>query len=190
MDARDVKSAGDAKALVEARGLSHVKLGVVDLDGVIRGKYIARDKFFAALESGFNFCDVIFGWDCQDQLYDKAAFTGWHTAYPDAMVRIVPESCREIRGRLGPERRHSARVSADRHGAQASRPGSRPDRNGGCIVRHAPCADRDRLRPGGEGPVARSDDATNGDCVGPGRLGIGSQRGACDARCQAARADG
>src|ERR1700730_3100182 len=94
MDARDVKSAGDAKALVEARGLSHVKLGGVDVDGVIRGKYIARDKFFAALESGFNFCDVIFGWDCQDQLYDKAAFTGWHTAFPDATARVVPNSCR------------------------------------------------------------------------------------------------
>jgi glutamine synthetase len=96
MDARDVKSAGDAKALVEARGLSHVKLGVVDLDGVIRGKYIARDKFFAALESGFNFCDVIFGWDCQDQLYDKAAFTGWHTAFPDATARVAPNSCRNV----------------------------------------------------------------------------------------------
>ncbi len=96
MDARDVKSAADAKALVEARGLSHVKLGVVDLDGVIRGKYIAREKFFVALESGFNFCDVIFGWDCQDQLYDNAAFTGWHTAFPDATARVVLNSCRNV----------------------------------------------------------------------------------------------
>jgi len=96
MASRDVKSAGDAKALVEARGLSHVKLGVVDLDGVIRGKYIARDKFFAALESGFNFCDVIFGWDSQDQLYDKSRFTGWHTAFPDATARVIPNSCRDV----------------------------------------------------------------------------------------------
>src|SRR5258708_33590169 len=94
MDARDVKSAADAKALVEARGLSHVKLGVVDLDGVIRGKYIARENFFGALESGFNFCDVIFGWDCQDQLYDNAAFTGCDTAFPDPTARVVLNSCR------------------------------------------------------------------------------------------------
>jgi glutamine synthetase len=96
MDARDIKTAADAKALVEARGLSHIKLGVVDLDGVIRGKYIAREKFFAALESGFNFCDVIFGWDCQDQLYDKEGFTGWHTAFPDATARVVRNSCRNV----------------------------------------------------------------------------------------------
>ena len=65
MDSRTVKTAADARSLVEARGLSHVKLGVVDLDGVIRGKYMARDKFFSALESGFKFCDVMFGWDSE-----------------------------------------------------------------------------------------------------------------------------
>jgi glutamine synthetase len=96
MNSRKVETAEQARALVDARGLSHVKLGVVDLDGVIRGKYIARDKFFAALESGFSFCDVIFGWDSQDQLYDKATFTGWHTAFPDATARVVPSSCRDV----------------------------------------------------------------------------------------------
>ncbi len=96
MDSRSVRTAADARALVEARGLSHVKLGVVDLDGVIRGKYLARDKFFNALEQGFRFCDVIFGWDSNDQLYDKSAFTGWHTAFPDATARIDPATCRDV----------------------------------------------------------------------------------------------
>jgi glutamine synthetase len=96
MDSRNVKTAADARALVEARGLSHVKLGVVDLDGVIRGKYMSRDKFFSALEQGFKFCDVIFGWDSHDQIYDKSSFTGWHTAFPDATARIDPASCRDV----------------------------------------------------------------------------------------------
>jgi glutamine synthetase len=96
MDSRNVKTAADARALVEARGLSHVKLGVVDLDGVIRGKYMSRDKFFGALESGFKFCDVIFGWDSNDQLYDQSTYTGWHTAFPDATARIDPASCRDV----------------------------------------------------------------------------------------------
>src|SRR3984957_8033977 len=96
MDARSVKTAADARSLVEARGLSHVKLGVTDIDGVIRGKYLMRDKFFNALESGFKFCDVIFGWDSSDQLYDKSTFTGWHTAYPDATARIDPATCRDV----------------------------------------------------------------------------------------------
>ena len=32
------------------------------VDGVLRGKYLARDKFFSALEQGFGFCDVVLGW--------------------------------------------------------------------------------------------------------------------------------
>jgi glutamine synthetase len=96
MDSRNVKTAADARALVEARGLSHVKLGVTDLDGVIRGKYLSREKFLSALEHGFGFCDVIFGWDAHDQLYDKSTFTGWHTAFPDAKARIDPASCRDV----------------------------------------------------------------------------------------------
>ena len=80
MQAREVKSAADARRIVEARGLSHVKIGVTDIDGVLRGKYMARDKFFSALEGGFGFCDVVLGWDMHDELYDNTAFTGWHTA--------------------------------------------------------------------------------------------------------------
>ncbi len=96
MQPRDVRTAADAKAIVEARGLTHVKVGAFDVDGVLRGKYMSRAKFLSALEGGFGFCDVVLGWDSDDQLYDNTSFTGWHTAYPDAPVRVVPESCREI----------------------------------------------------------------------------------------------
>jgi glutamine synthetase len=73
-------------------------VGFVDLDGVMRGKYMARDKFFACLESGVKFCDVVFGWDSNDQLYDASTFTGWHTAFPDATMRIDPTTCRNVSG--------------------------------------------------------------------------------------------
>ena len=67
---------------------SHVKLGVFDLDGILRGKYVSRDKFESAAQSGLGFCDVIFGWDSADALYDNVRYTGWHTGYPDAHARI------------------------------------------------------------------------------------------------------
>jgi glutamine synthetase len=91
-----VKTVADAKKIVQERGLTHVKVGVFDMDGVLRGKYMGRDKFLSALENGFGFCDVVLGWDSNDQLYDNVTFTGWHTAYPDAFVRILPESCRDL----------------------------------------------------------------------------------------------
>lgn len=96
IEPRQVRSAADAKAIVEQRGLSHVKVGVFDIDGIMRGKYVSRAKFLSALDSGYGFCDVVLGWDCQDQLYDNVQFTGWHTGYPDAPLRILPETCRPL----------------------------------------------------------------------------------------------
>jgi glutamine synthetase len=96
MEAREVRTADDARALVEERGVQHVKVGVFDVDGILRGKYISRDKFLSALEGGFGFCDVVLGWDCQDQLYDNVRFTGWHTGYPDALARVLPDTCRTL----------------------------------------------------------------------------------------------
>ena len=98
MNARDVKTVADARQLVEQRGLQHIKVGLFDVDGILRGKYMSKEKFFSALEGGFAFCDVVLGWDSNDQLYQTpdVKITGWHTGYPDAPVRIVPESCREL----------------------------------------------------------------------------------------------
>ena len=91
-----IRTAEEAKQLVLERDLSHIKVGVFDLDGVLRGKYMSRSKFFSALESGFNFCDVVLGWDSNDQLYDNVTHTGWHTGYPDASARLLPETCRNL----------------------------------------------------------------------------------------------
>ena len=93
---RKVFTGADARAIVEARGLSHVKVGAFDIDGILRGKYMSAAKFLSSLESGFGFCDVVLGWDSKDQLYDNVQLTGWHTGYPDTEARIVPESCRAL----------------------------------------------------------------------------------------------
>jgi glutamine synthetase len=76
--------------------INKVKLGGFDIDGVLRGKYIALDKFWSAVESGLGFCDVIFGWDSADVLYDNVEITGWHTGYPDALARIDLDTFRVI----------------------------------------------------------------------------------------------
>lgn len=91
---RPVKTIADVKALLESGDCQFLKVGVFDTDGIFRGKYMSHDKFLSALESGFSFCDVVLGWDLNDQLYDSATFTGWHTGYPDAEVHVLPESAR------------------------------------------------------------------------------------------------
>lgn len=96
MKPRDVKTIEQAKQIVEERGLTHIKVGLFDIDGVMRGKYMSKEKFFSSLDHGFGFCDVVLGWDSKDQLYDNVSYTGWHTGYPDAPVQIIPESCRDL----------------------------------------------------------------------------------------------
>lgn len=89
-------NAAEAIAYVREHGFSDVKVGVFDIDGVFRGKYMARDKFESALEKGFGFCNVVLGWDSNDQLYDNTSFAGWHNGYRDAEARFLPETMRVI----------------------------------------------------------------------------------------------
>jgi glutamine synthetase len=96
MQPEEVRTSAHARAIVEERGLQHVKVGVFDNDGVLRGKYLEREKFLAALDKGMAFCDVVLGWDSNDQQYDNSTFTGWHTAFPDAPVRLLPATCRAL----------------------------------------------------------------------------------------------
>jgi len=79
-------NAGELVAQYRSEGIRRVKLGITDLDGVIRGKYISLQKFESIAVDVSGFCDCVFGWDVDDQLYDNASFTGWHTAYPDALI--------------------------------------------------------------------------------------------------------
>ncbi len=73
-----------------------IKFAVADIDGILRGKYIHKEKFLNAVENGIGFCDVVFGWDCADKCYENNDLTGWHTGFPDAKATIDVDSFREI----------------------------------------------------------------------------------------------
>lgn len=73
-----------------------VKIAVADIDGVLRGKYVAAEKFASLVEGRLGFCDVTFGWDAGDVAYENGKYTGWHTGYPDAQVKIDLDTFRKI----------------------------------------------------------------------------------------------
>jgi len=73
-----------------------VKLAIADIDGILRGKYISTEKFLSVIENGMGFCDVVFGWDSADVVYDNVQYTGWHSGYPDAPVSLDISSFRKI----------------------------------------------------------------------------------------------
>ena len=81
---------------LDAAGIRRYKIGAFDIDGVLRGKYINREKLESALAKGFGFCDVIFGWDSGDQLYRGAEVSGWHTGYRDAPAVLLGQTARRL----------------------------------------------------------------------------------------------
>ncbi len=73
-----------------------VKIAFSDIDGILRGKYMSTEKFLSVINSGMGFCNVIFGWDATDVVYDNVQYTGWHTGYPDSAAVIDINTFRKI----------------------------------------------------------------------------------------------
>jgi glutamine synthetase len=86
----------DIVAQLRREGATKVKVACSDIDGILRGKYLHIDKFAGAVEGGFGFCDVVFGWDSQDQCYDNAQVTGWQHGFPDALARLDVSTLRRV----------------------------------------------------------------------------------------------
>ena len=78
--------------------VSHVMLAVVDLDGVLRAKHLSTDKILRALDGEGRFCDVVLGFDSNDEVYENTEITGWHTGFPDVPVRVALETWRPLAG--------------------------------------------------------------------------------------------
>lgn len=61
---RSFASPSEAVQEVEKSPATMVKVAAVDIDGVLRGKYVSKNKFLSASKKGLAFCSVVFGWDC------------------------------------------------------------------------------------------------------------------------------
>ena len=91
-----VTSIADLVKYLDESGVRFHKLGVFDIDGVFRGKYVDRRKFLSVVENGLGFCDVVLGWDSSDTLIDSSQVSGWHTGYGDAPVALDLATLRRI----------------------------------------------------------------------------------------------
>ncbi|MEP1150427.1 MAG: glutamine synthetase family protein [Balneola sp.] len=83
--------------LIKEHPARSVKFAVTDIDGVLRGKLLSKDKVLKSIEDDkIGFCNVIFGWDINDACYDNTEKSGWHIGYPDASATIDIDTCRSI----------------------------------------------------------------------------------------------
>lgn len=84
------------KEILKENGHKKVKLAVVDIDGILRGKVVSLEKFLSVAEGGMGFCNVVFGWDSGDKTYDNVTLTGWHTGFPDTDASVDLDTYRRI----------------------------------------------------------------------------------------------
>lgn len=82
--------------LFSERNIQKVRVGIFDIDGVLRGKIMHVSKVEKALEAGFGFCNVVFGWDSADVPYENSKLSGWHTGYPDALASLDATTLRFV----------------------------------------------------------------------------------------------
>ncbi|THH07300.1 hypothetical protein EW145_g3481 [Phellinidium pouzarii] len=90
------RSIGELKEL-----LKHdikIKVAGVDVDGILRGKFMSKDKFLSAASSdGFGFCSVVFGWDMHDQVYSRELLiSNKSNGYRDVIASIDLMTYRRI----------------------------------------------------------------------------------------------
>jgi len=81
---------------LKEKNIDKIKFAFADIDGILRGKVIYKQKFIDGLEDGYGFCDVVFGWDSSDTCYDNTQLTGWQTGYPDRPCRIDLNTFRTV----------------------------------------------------------------------------------------------
>jgi glutamine synthetase len=92
----NVTNITDLDQWIEREGIRRFKIGVFDVDGILRGKYVDREKLRSAVDKGYAFCDVVLGWDAHDELYERVEVSGWHTGYRDAPVRLDLATLRRV----------------------------------------------------------------------------------------------
>lgn len=89
------KSVEDLRVILQ--GDTKVKVAGVDVDGILRGKYMSKDKFLSAASGGFGFCSVVFGWDMHDTVYTRElSISNRQNGYRDVLAKIDLSTYRRI----------------------------------------------------------------------------------------------
>jgi glutamine synthetase len=92
----EVSTVEDALRVLAETDAEFVTVAIVDTQGTLRGKYVSRRKIESALRDGMGMPAVTLGLDFHDVMAANSAIGGADTGYFDALVRVIPESCRAI----------------------------------------------------------------------------------------------
>ena len=90
-------SAGLVREQIEKHNIHTVRLAYVDMQGVVRGKFLPAQSFMELIDRGAFFCSATLVWDIQCDVIDNVSFSSWETGFEDLVAkpdlstfRIVP----------------------------------------------------------------------------------------------------
>ena len=75
------------RSLIEQSDIEVVRVGVADMDGAFRGKRVTSDHFLQHCEEGIAQCDVIFGWDIDEEVIGDLPYSSWAGGFRDIVMR-------------------------------------------------------------------------------------------------------
>ena len=96
MISSDVRTTEDLHRMVEERDAKNVTIALTDTNGLLRGKYISRDKLFSVLENDWGMPPVVLALDFRDIIMEAPLIADGSDGFADTMTRVLPETCREI----------------------------------------------------------------------------------------------
>ena len=76
-----------AQEWVTQNNIRTVRLETISLDGVVSGKYLAAAKFISGAESGWSFCDVVFGVDLGNEPQLGFEYGAWRGEIGDVILK-------------------------------------------------------------------------------------------------------
>ena len=96
MKAEDVRTANDVRRIVEEQNVQHATIGLTDTQGLLRGKYVSRDKLLSVLEHDWGMAPLVLALDFDDVIMEAPLIADSSYGYGDGTARLLPETCREI----------------------------------------------------------------------------------------------
>ncbi len=82
----EVRSAEDLRRIVEERDAKNVTIAMADTNGLLRGKYISRDKLYSVLEGGWGMPPVVLALDFDDVIMAAPVIADGSDGFADAIA--------------------------------------------------------------------------------------------------------
>ena len=96
MKPEDVRTAEDVRQIVEERNAEHATIGLTDMQGLLRGKYVSRDKLLSVLDHDWGMPPLVLALDFDDVIMEAPVIADGSDGFADGTARLLPATCREI----------------------------------------------------------------------------------------------